>query len=49
MSKSIKLIVSIGIPLLILLLPTSFFGLDGLTIVEQRIIAIFFFAAFFGY
>lgn len=47
MSKSIKLIVSIGIPLLILLLPTSFFGLDGLTIVEQRIIAIFFFAAFF--
>lgn len=47
MSKSLKLIISIGIPLLILLVPTSIFGLDGLTIVEQRVIAIFFFAALF--
>lgn len=47
MSKSIRLILSVGIPLLILLMPTAMFGLEGLTIIEQRIIAIFFFAALF--
>jgi solute carrier family 13 (sodium-dependent dicarboxylate transporter), member 2/3/5 len=47
MSKSIKLLFAIGIPLFILLIPTSWIGLEGLTIVEQRVIAIFFFAALF--
>lgn len=47
MSKSLKLAIAVGIPILILLVPTSFFGLQGLTIVEQRVIAIFFFAALF--
>lgn len=47
MSKSIKLIISLGIPLIILLVPTSIFSMEGLTIVEQRVIAIFFFAALF--
>ncbi len=46
-AKLIKLIISIGIPVIILLLPVSSFGIDGLTIVEQRVIAIFFFAALF--
>lgn len=47
MSKYLKLIISIGIPLIILIIPTSIFGMQGLTIVEHRVIAIFFFAALF--
>lgn len=45
--KYIKLLISIGIPLILLLIPVSTFGIEGLTIVEQRVIAIFFFAALF--
>jgi sodium-dependent dicarboxylate transporter 2/3/5 len=45
--KSIKLLFCIFIPILILLVPPSTFGIPGLTIVEQRIIAIFFMAALF--
>ena len=45
--KRIKLIISLAIPILVLALPTSVFGISGLTIVEHRVIAIFFFAAFF--
>lgn len=45
--KSIKLLLCVSIPILILLLPASMFGIPGLTIVEQRIIAIFFLAALF--
>ena len=40
-----KYILPILLPLIILLLPLSFFGIDGLTIVEQRVIAIFLMAA----
>lgn len=43
--KYLKLIACIGIPLFILLLPLSWIPLTGITIVEQRVIAIFFFAA----
>lgn len=45
--KYFKLLISILIPVLILLLPTSSFGIEGLTIVEHRVIAIFVFAALF--
>lgn len=43
-SKIIKLTAAIGIALLLWLLPTQAFGIDGLTIIEQRVIAIFAFA-----
>ncbi|MEP0365557.1 MAG: SLC13 family permease [Cyclobacteriaceae bacterium] len=46
-TKYFKLLISILIPILILLLPTSSFGIEGLTIVEHRVIAIFVFAALF--
>jgi len=46
-TKHIKLLISIGVPLTILLLPVSAFGMEGLTVVEQRVIAIFFFATLF--
>lgn len=45
-SNSLKTLISIGVPLLILLLPAEVFGIPGLTVIEQRVIAIFFFAAF---
>ncbi|MBO8453802.1 MAG: hypothetical protein IAC07_03640, partial [Bacteroidetes bacterium] len=35
----------IAVTLFLWLVPTSFFGIDGLTVVEQRTIAIFVFAA----
>jgi sodium-dependent dicarboxylate transporter 2/3/5 len=40
-----KVILPIILPLIILLLPLSSFGIDGLTIVQQRVIAIFLMAA----
>jgi len=43
--KQLKYILPVVIPLLILLLPSSCFGIDGLTLVEQRVIAIFVMAA----
>ena len=43
-SKAIKLIVAIGVSLVLWLLPTESFGIDGLTLVEQRVIAVFAFA-----
>lgn len=43
-SRSIKLGIAILIGLTLWLLPTSFFGVEGLTIIEQRLIAIFAFA-----
>jgi len=46
--KNIKsLLICIAIPLIILLIPTSMIPLEGLTVVEHRIIALFFFAALF--
>jgi len=41
MKSNLKFILPIVIPLLILLLPVSSFGIVGLTLVEQRVIAIF--------
>jgi solute carrier family 13 (sodium-dependent dicarboxylate transporter), member 2/3/5 len=41
-----KLVIAIAIPLLILILPKSLF-LENITTIEQRVIAIFFFAALF--
>jgi len=47
MKQYIKLIIATSIPLVILWLPSSMFGLDNLTVVEHRVIALFFFAAVF--
>ena len=44
-SKLIKLGISVIVFLLIWLLPTTAFGVEGLTVVEQRVIAIFALAA----
>ncbi len=43
--KQIKLIICILVPLILLVLPASAYSLPGLTIIEQRVIAIFVFAA----
>lgn len=45
MQKYLKYIIPISIPLIVLLLPLSAFPFEGLTIVQQRIIAIFLLAA----
>ncbi len=48
MTKSnIKKIIAVIIPLIIFLLPPSFFPIENLSIVEKRVIGIFFLAAFF--
>lgn len=44
LGKLIKLSIAIFISLFLWLAPSSFFGIEGLTIVEQRLIAIFVFA-----
>jgi solute carrier family 13 (sodium-dependent dicarboxylate transporter), member 2/3/5 len=46
MSKTIKLLIAIGVPLLVLALPSEAFGIPGLTVIEHRVIAIFFMALF---
>lgn len=43
--KTFKLLISIAIPLLILLIPTESFPIEGLTIIEKRVISIFVLAA----
>ncbi len=43
-SRAIRLAIATIIPLILWLLPTSFFGIEGLTIIEQRTISIFVFA-----
>lgn len=43
--KAVGWIVSIALTLLCWLLPTSAFGVEGLTVIEQRVIALFVFAA----
>ena len=45
--KSLKLIIAIVLPLIVLLLPTEVFPIEGITLVEKRIIAIFILAALF--
>ena len=44
LSKTIKIIAAVGISLILWLLPTESFGIEGLTYVEQRVIAVFAFA-----
>ena len=44
LSKTIKIIAAVGISLILWLLPTDSFGIEGLTYVEQRVIAVFAFA-----
>ena len=44
LSRTIKLLVAVGVSLLLWLLPTETFGIEGLTFVEQRVIAVFAFA-----
>ncbi len=45
--KNIKLIISILIPLIILFIPASAFGIEGFTVIEKRVVAIFAMAALF--
>ena len=45
--KTLKLVIAVVLPLIILFLPTSVFPIDGLTIIEKRVIAMFVFAALF--
>ncbi|MEM9896751.1 MAG: SLC13 family permease [Bacteroidota bacterium] len=45
MNKLSKIIICTGIPLAVLMIPTSFLPFEGITIVEHRVIAIFLFAA----
>ena len=47
MSKNIKFLISIGIPAVILLLPSSWIPIHSLSIVEHRLIAIFAMATLF--
>lgn len=42
MRQNLRYIIPILIPLIILLLPASAFPIDGLTVIQQRVIAIFF-------
>ena len=44
-SKAIKLLISIGLSLLALVVPPEVYCMDGLTVIEQRVIALFIFAA----
>lgn len=45
--KSIKLIISLIVPLILLLIPIESIPIDGITVIEKRVIAIFVLAAFF--
>lgn len=47
MSKKIKLFISILVPLVVLAIPADAFGIPGLTVIEHRMIALFFMALFF--
>lgn len=44
LGKIIKLAVAVIIPLILWCLPVTAFGIDGLTVIQQRVIAIFIFA-----
>ncbi len=45
--RHIKAILSIAIPILLLVVPLNWIPLEGITTIEQRVIALFFFAALF--
>jgi len=47
MNKNIKFLITIGIPVIILLLPTSWIPIQSLSIIEHRLISIFVLAALF--
>ena len=47
MNKTIKLLITIGVPIIILLLPTSWIPIQSLSLVEHRLIAIFAMATLF--
>ena len=47
MSKNIKILISIAIPVIVLLLPTSWIPIQSLSLVEHRLIAIFAMATLF--
>ena len=47
MSRNIKFLISIGIPVLVLIMPTSWIPIQSLSIVEHRLIAIFAMATLF--
>ena len=44
LSKSVKLLAAIAVGIVVWALPTEVFGIEGLTLVEQRVIALFCFA-----
>ncbi len=46
-TKNLKLIISLLIPIAILFLPVESFGIEGFTIIEKRVIALFVFATLF--
>lgn len=46
LSQFVIYLICFGLPLVCLLIPASYFPIEGLSIIEQRIIAIFFLAAF---
>ncbi len=46
-NKNLKLIISLLIPISILFIPVESFGIEGLTIIEKRVIALFAFATLF--
>ena len=47
MDKKIRLVISILVPLVVLAIPADVFGIAGLTVIEHRVIALFFMALFF--
>ena len=47
MNKKIKLLIAVGIPLFVLLMPAEWIPIDGLTVVGHRLVAIFFLATLF--
>ncbi len=47
LSKTLQTIISILIPIAILFIPVENFGINGLTVIEKRVIALFVFAALF--
>ena len=45
--KSLKLLISVLLPILLLLIPKEYIPIDNITIIEQRVVAIFLLATLF--
>lgn len=43
--KALKLFIAVALPLMLWMFPSSFYGLPGLSVIEQRVLSIFVFAA----